>query len=471
MRTARTADLELPEEPSNVSSGRMTVAGTGDVVIARKISQLEDPAFLDLVELLRSTDCAWGNCETVFLDTSKAYPSRKALDMHLSCAPSGADELAWSGFDSLGIANNHALDYGYDGLFSTMKHLDRVGIGYAGVGENLEDASQPTYVDTPVGRVGQVSCASFAPPEFSAEYASHFANGRPGINRLDVLTELDADSFDRLHGVYKELLHAISGQSYEPFGGALGAVIRKHAERENRQKRRLAFSGRHFTKGERTTPFNEVHAGQLSRITEALDLAKRNSHVTLLCLHAHEGAGDFESPAPFMQPFARACIDAGADVVFGTGPHLLRGIEIYRNRPIFYSLGNFMFQYGAVKDIPYEMLRNLGLDGKLRDPSTFFARYDRFFSSSHYWESVVPIITFEHGDVTEIKLYPIDLRARAKDSRRGTPVFAQGKTGKRIIDRLATLSAPYRTRIVSEEGVGRVELDVPRTTSRAVGGL
>ena len=44
---------------------------------------------------------------------------------------------------------------------------------------------------------------------------------------------------------------------------------------------------------------------------------------------------------------AHWAIDQGADLFAGHGPHFLRGIEIYKNRPIFYSLGNFIFQNGT----------------------------------------------------------------------------------------------------------------------------
>jgi poly-gamma-glutamate synthesis protein (capsule biosynthesis protein) len=59
-------------------------------------------------------------------------------------------------------------------------------------------------------------------------------------------------------------------------------------------------------------------------------------------IHNHEG-GRFV-PAQFLVAFAHAMIDAGADVVVGQGPHLLNGIEIYRNKPILYSPGNFVFE-------------------------------------------------------------------------------------------------------------------------------
>lgn len=48
--------------------------------------------------------------------------------------------------------------------------------------------------------------------------------------------------------------------------------------------------------------------------------------------------------------FAHACIDAGADLVLGHGPHILRGMELYKNKLIVYSLGNFIFDYPGVEN-------------------------------------------------------------------------------------------------------------------------
>nr|WP_318528309.1 CapA family protein [Mesorhizobium sp. ZC-5] len=50
-----------------------------------------------------------------------------------------------------------------------------------------------------------------------------------------------------------------------------------------------------------------------------------------------------QEPPDYQQSFARKMIDAGADAYVGHGPHLPRGIEIYKGRPIFYSLGNFFY--------------------------------------------------------------------------------------------------------------------------------
>ncbi|HEU4569969.1 MAG TPA: CapA family protein, partial [Gemmatimonadales bacterium] len=51
-------------------------------------------------------------------------------------------------------------------------------------------------------------------------------------------------------------------------------------------------------------------------------------------------------PRGDLRRFTHAVIDAGADVVVGHGPHVLRGIEFYRGRPIAYSMGNFLTWHG-----------------------------------------------------------------------------------------------------------------------------
>jgi hypothetical protein len=65
-------------------------------------------------------------------------------------------------------------------------------------------------------------------------------------------------------------------------------------------------------------------------------------------------------PRGDLRAWARAVVDAGADAVVGHGPHVLRGIELYRGKPIAYSLGNFLTYRG------FNLAGPLGLSGVLR---------------------------------------------------------------------------------------------------------
>jgi poly-gamma-glutamate synthesis protein (capsule biosynthesis protein) len=145
-------------------------------------------------------------------------------------------------------------------------------------------------------------------------------------------------------------------------------------------------------------------------------------------------------------------------VFFNTGPHLLRGIEIYKGKPIFYSLGNFFFQYETVKQIAAETYESVNMDRKTRDPMKFYDVYAKIFKTKTYWESFVPFITCEKDTVKEIKLYPIELGFEEDRYHRGTPVMAGKKEGQEIIKRLARLSKPFGTTIEYRDGIGLVRL-------------
>lgn len=69
-----------------------------------------------------------------------------------------------------------------------------------------------------------------------------------------------------------------------------------------------------------------------------------------------------KEPRGNLRKWARSVIDAGADAVVGHGPHVLRGVEFYNNRPIFYSLGNFLTYRGFNLDGPLGLTTALQLD-------------------------------------------------------------------------------------------------------------
>ncbi|HKL29195.1 MAG TPA: hypothetical protein VJ898_07990, partial [Natrialbaceae archaeon] len=79
-----------------------------------------------------------------------------------------------------------------------------------------------------------------------------------------------------------------------------------------------------------------------------------------------------------------------------------------------------------------------------------------FLSDSGYWESVLPVCTFEDGDLARIELHPLDLGFENGRPRRGRPFLAEGETANRILEGLAELSAPYDTEIAIEDGRGVV---------------
>ncbi len=442
------ASRVLPAESAQAATPpkRITLAAVGDCIVTRKVSHLRDPDFLAAVELLRGADCTWGNCELVLANARDVYPAPKGGDPHTIAPPWGADELAFFGIDFVGVANNHILDFGNEGMFATLANLDRVGIPYAGAGPDLAAAAAPGYVDTPAGRVGQVNCASTCPRFFAAGPAHPYLKGRPGLNpvRLDVKTQIDRDLFQRLkklEGAYNDL-QALN---------ELASMMEKVPEDV------MYFGGEEIVPGQGIDLLSAANPKDLARVTEAIKIARNNAHLVVASIHAHEARHVLETPDPFLQPFARACIDAGADAFLAAGPHVIRGFEIYKGKPIFYCLSNFLFQYGTNRPTPAEDFAAYGLDPGTLD-SSLFERKIFYAEQKRFWQSFVPRITYEDGKVTEIEIHPISLGFGQPLFERGTPRVARGEEAREILEHIADLSKAYGTTMRIEKGVGKVVL-------------
>jgi poly-gamma-glutamate synthesis protein (capsule biosynthesis protein) len=117
--------------------------------------------------------------------------------------------------------------------------------------------------------------------------------------------------------------------------------------------------------------------------------------------------------------------------------HVLRGIEIYKGRPIFYGLGEFFRQMDIV-----------GLSGMPR------GRGEENSPPIKY-ESVIAISRFEKGELAEVRLHPVQLTDDGvRMAHRGVPRLASADTAQRILKRLQKLSAPYGTTIAIEGNIG-----------------
>ena len=92
------------------------------------------------------------------------------------------------------------------------------------------------------------------------------------------------------------------------------------------------------------------------------------------CMGLYEDACDESRyvPADALVTFARAAIDAGADAFYGHGPHVLRGIEIYQGKPIFYSLDDFLFQNETPPFQPWDNYAQYDVDAFRGLPSDFY---------------------------------------------------------------------------------------------------
>jgi poly-gamma-glutamate capsule biosynthesis protein CapA/YwtB (metallophosphatase superfamily) len=441
-----------------VHRGRtLTIGAVGDCIITRRISVLSDPHFRKLVNLLRRSDCAYGNCEVVLVDHWRGHPSAKAnVDPPIFCEPFGADELAWLGLKLMGLANNHIMDYGSEGLKSTIENLNRVGIANTGAGMTLGQASLPAYCETQNGRVAVVNCSSSFPEAALSTEGRSDCNGRPGVNglRIERTYCVDPTHLAQFRSLLSEFLRVSGFTSFEAdemsdhmlISSALGIC---------------GWVNTRFVNGDigrSMTLASSVNEDDGRRFTEGVAIAKRNADIVLATCHAHEYHGSEETPDLFQQQFAHQCIDAGADAFIASGPHILRGIEVYRDKPIFYSLGNFLAQIGTVKAWPADVYSKLGFQADAPDPSSIYDEF-AFNKQESFWESLVAQITYKSGRLTGITLNPIELGADKPRFAQGTPMLTRADQGNRIIDRISKLSQPFGTTIHFEGGVGSVRID------------
>lgn len=190
----------------------------------------------------------------------------------------------------------------------------------------------------------------------------------------------------------------------------------------------------------------------LLRTLASIKDAKNMSDICVVSLHGHQFKGDKERSPEFIETFSRACINAGADVVFCHGPHLLRGIQCYSNGIILYGLGNFILQQDQMALLPEEYYLKYGTSRQETiGPSEAYiiqsANNTRGLNADiRTWQSVIVGIEF-NGEDKLVTLQPIQL------DRYGLPCAISNDS---IIQKIAELSRPYGTVINIENGIGKI---------------
>jgi len=306
----------------------ISIVATGDSLITMRQSVHSEPRFLEMVDLIRGADLAFTNLE-MLLHNYEGYPAAECGGTYTRADPEIIEELQWMGFDIVSTANNHSLDYMYGGLVATMEYLDAAGVTHAGTGLDLAEARQPAYLETPRGRVTLIAASSTFASFGRAGAARRDMHGRPGLNSL---------RYETWYEVREETLEALKRVAEEM---GLPEVVQPEDA--------YHFLGKKFVVGDDVGVHTKPHKGDMEGNLEAVRDAARQADWVLFSLHAHAGRlGDPERPAKFIEEFARACIDAGAHTIIGHGHHAMRGIEIRDDKPIFYSLGDFIFQNETV---------------------------------------------------------------------------------------------------------------------------
>ena len=430
------------EMQPNIDDG-FTMAAVGDCILSRPMSPLldTDPAFASVVSHLRNADLAVGNLETTIVDV-RSFRShvRTADDWNLVAEPAVAGDLATLGFDLMSRANNHALDFGVEGLRETGRRVDDVGIVHAGAGEALAHARAPQYVQTPAGRIGFVSMYALETWDNDAALdAFGQMPPRPGVN-----------------GLRRRRVVTVPPTLFEEIRAVHRAAYPDYPEPEADGFKMLETR---WVPGEGISVGYDMDPDDVSGILRAIRLGKQHSDLLVAAIHCHDEGPDITTPPAYVVELAHLAIDSGADVFLAHGIHRLLPIEFYRGRPILYGLGNFFWSDIAepVQGALYADNRNKWkpVFGDLlpTDAELGLIMNAGDFAGERYFESMVAVLEFEAG-ISRVRLQPFDLGYGLPLTRSGLPRKPEPGRAEAILSNLAEMSEPFGTSITVEDGYG-----------------
>ena len=487
--TAQSLPASQTERPSTVGRGNQpptlnqaqelamkikapfTLVAVGDIIELHPISQLSRSDVQGVFKIVRGADVSFGNMEANMIDLQHY---QGPISDHTGSKDVASDIKAM-GFKILNRANNHTTDMGIEGMNSTNHWLEEAGLVFAGAGRNLTDAREARFIDTPKGRVGLVGMFSTtsAPgspfrsgssPDSAAGQAATYgignAGGLPGVNALH-LTQYQVLTPEVIDNLRK-----IRDAVYEHRTEVRNPVPNPIPQRQpNEPEGRLEFFGTWFKAG--ATPGSlsyTANPDDLRDILKSVRTGKQYSDFMIVTIHTHE-AGEYpsDSYAPdFLIELAHKAIDNGADVFVGHGVHVLRGVEIYNGKPIFYGLNSFVYgleegtigfgRYRADKIDPYS--------AEETDAEMNFKSWERAGSgpTRDNMESVVAECRYEGGELKEVLLHPIELGYGGPVSEKGIPRIASPDAAHRILQELQTISKPFGTNILIEGDIGVIRV-------------
>ncbi len=442
-----------PALPCRVADG-FTIAAVGDLIFSEPLSDVADEPLKAILKPIRAADAAFGNLENTLIDLEsfRGYPQAEYGIPHLLGSPAVAKDMRNMGFTLVSRANNHTTDWGIEGMHATDQAADNAGLVRAGTGDNRAAARAAHYLPTTKGRISLVAMTSTPTPISPALDPLGRSPGRPGLSALRVTPTAIVSpemmlSLRKIHDAQP----AAKLESEATVKRVLGLPDKPDE---------ISLLGTSYRVGDKPVRLAyEMNDLDFREILKSIRQGKQNSDFLIASIHAHESDNSSEETPDFLPRLAHAAIDAGADMLIGHGPHRLRGIEIYKGKPIFYSLGNFFFQLGMQEPITAELYESAKMDLSALTEHDFMALFLKvMFDAPVWYQSVIAVSRFEQGRVAEVRLYPVDLGYKDTAVKQGIPRPATPAVGKAILEDLQRLSKPFGTAIAIEDGVGIIRL-------------
>lgn len=261
-----------------VSNDDILIYAVGDIAPSRPDP---DSLFNNVRETLSQADLAFCQLEICLTDRGERLPQVRHTDR---TSAETANALRRAGFNIVSFASNHCMDWGQDGLFDTIAALKTADFKVVGVGADIKAAREPVIINCKDTSIAFLAYSSILPMCYWAE------ENRPGCAPMRAWT------------LYEQIEHD------QP-----GTPCRIHTF-PNRDDLEALVNDVRQVKHKVDQVFVSLHWG-IHFIPEVI--------------------------ADYQIDVAHAAIDAGADAILGHHAHILKGFEIYKNKPVFYSLCNF----------------------------------------------------------------------------------------------------------------------------------
>jgi poly-gamma-glutamate synthesis protein (capsule biosynthesis protein) len=258
----------------------ITLTAVGDVIIARRDYQ---SSFTKVADILKESDIAFFNCETAYAESGSPGMAQHGATPH---DPKKMPALLTAGFDVCTCANNHTMDWGVDAVIECRQRLEAMGIAVCGTGSNSDEARKPAIVERKGIKVAFLGYCSTGPEGVLAE------EDKPGAAMV------------RIHTLFEPI-------EYQP--------------------------------GTPPRIFTWANKDDLQKMVEDIKKAKQQADVVVMTDHWGLHHTPIVIPE-YEYEVSRAAIDAGADLVLGTHPHILKAIEVYKGKVIIHSLANFALE-------------------------------------------------------------------------------------------------------------------------------
>ena len=300
----------------------VTIALTGQCAVHELLDLSASSAVRDVL----TADVSLANLEAT-VKAPGAWPT-KIKTLHLA-VPEALQSLRALGLNVVAHANNHAFDLGPPGIAATSEAAQLAGLRLAGSGTDLSVAAAPVRVTA-----GEASIAIFSAdlgPQPDLVYAAATRAGIAGL-RMTRSIELPPERLAQMRRLGEELGDTARGEARRRAGYDADPAADA-----------LMLFGTAFVPGARVASQWSVDAADRVRLLSAVAAEKAAGRIVVLALHSHHWDADWTTTASGFLALAEELVEAGVDVIAGTGAPVLQPVHMVRGRPVFSGLGNAVF--------------------------------------------------------------------------------------------------------------------------------